>query len=95
LTSGALGARRWLTLEAIILSLVTMLHQVLVVIPARGLARNVVVGSEAGSSDNNGTSFSDCVYIGYRAGNMIGFNTGHRNTMIGASAGATAGTKRN
>ncbi len=59
--------------------------------PARGLTRNVVVGSEAGSSDNNGTSFSDCVYIGYRAGNMIGFNTGHRNTMIGASAGATAG----
>jgi len=58
--------------------------------PARGLARNVVVGSEAGCSDNNGTSFSDSVYIGYRAGNMIGFNTGHRNTMIGASAGATA-----
>ena len=58
--------------------------------PARGLARNVVLGSEAGSSDNNGTSFTDCVYIGYRAGSMIGFNTGHRNTMIGASAGATA-----
>jgi len=58
--------------------------------PARGLTRNVVVGSEAGASDGNGTSFSDCVYVGYRAGNMIGFNTGHRNTMIGASAGATA-----
>jgi len=58
--------------------------------PARGLTRNVVVGSEAGSSDNNGTSFSDCVYVGYRAGNMIGLNTGHRNTMVGASAGATA-----
>lgn len=58
--------------------------------PARGLTRNVVVGSEAGSSDNNGTSYSDCVYIGYRAGQMIGFNTGHRNTMVGASAGATA-----
>ena len=59
--------------------------------PARGLARNVVIGSEAGSSDNNGTSYADCVYVGYRAGWMIGFNTGLRNTMVGASAGATAG----
>jgi hypothetical protein len=58
--------------------------------PARGLARNVVIGTEAGSSDNNGTSYADCVYLGYRAGWMNGFNTGHRNTMVGASAGATA-----
>jgi hypothetical protein len=58
--------------------------------PARGLARNVVIGSEAGSSDNNGTSYTDCVYIGYRAGFQIGFNTGQRNTMIGASAGTLA-----
>ena len=58
--------------------------------PARGLARNVVIGTEAGSSDNNGTSYVDCVYVGYRAGWMIGFNTGQRNTIVGSSAGATA-----
>ena len=40
--------------------------------PARGLARNVVIGSEAGSSDNNGTSYVDSVFVGYRAG-TIGF----------------------
>ncbi len=58
--------------------------------PGRGLTRNVVIGSEAGASDNNGSSYSDCVFVGYRAGTLIGFNTSHRNTMIGASAGATA-----
>src|SRR5690606_17928090 len=58
--------------------------------PARGLARNVVIGSEAGSSDNNGTSYVDSVFVGYRAGWAIGFTSGQRNTMIGASAGATA-----
>ncbi|HMX00872.1 MAG TPA: hypothetical protein PKL56_16000 [Cyclobacteriaceae bacterium] len=58
--------------------------------PARSIARNVVIGSEAGSSDNNGSSYTDCVYVGYRAGYQINLNTGQRNTMIGASAGATA-----
>jgi hypothetical protein len=58
--------------------------------PGRGLTRNVVIGSEAGASDNNGSSYSDCVFVGYRAGTLIGFNTSHRNTMIGALAGATA-----
>ena len=58
--------------------------------PGRGLTRNVIVGSEAGASDNNGSSYSDCVFVGYRAGALIGFNTSHRNTMIGASAGAAA-----
>jgi len=57
--------------------------------PARGLARNVVIGSEAGSSDNNGTSYVDSVYVGYRAGWQIGYTAGQRNTMIGASAGTT------
>lgn len=57
--------------------------------PGRGLTRNVVIGSEAGASDSNGSSYSDCVFVGYRAGALIGFNTSHRNTMIGASAGAT------
>ncbi len=58
--------------------------------PGRGLARNVAIGSEAGTSDNNGSSYSDSVYVGYRAGYLIGFGSGHRNTMIGSSAGATA-----
>ncbi len=58
--------------------------------PGRGLTRNVVIGSEAGASDSNGSSYSDCVFVGYRAGTLIGFNTSHINTMIGASAGATA-----
>ncbi|MBK7652549.1 MAG: hypothetical protein IPJ20_19930 [Flammeovirgaceae bacterium] len=39
--------------------------------PARGLTRNVVIGSEAGASDNNGSSYSDCVFVGYRAGTLI------------------------
>lgn len=58
--------------------------------PSRALARNVVIGSESGSSDNNGASYVDCVFIGYRAGNLISSNVGQKNTMIGASAGAAA-----
>lgn len=58
--------------------------------PTRAISRNVVIGSEAGSSDNNGTNYSDCIYIGYKSGGSIGFNTGHRNTMVGASSGAAA-----
>ncbi len=58
--------------------------------PSRALARNVVIGSESGSSDNNGASYVDCVFVGYRAGYLISSNVGQRNTMIGASAGATA-----
>jgi hypothetical protein len=60
--------QRWLTPEVIILSLDIMLHQVLVANPARGLARNVVIGSEAGASDNNGTSYAPTAcLLGYRA----------------------------
>lgn len=58
--------------------------------PIRGLARNVVIGSEAATSDNNGTSYSDSVYIGYRAGLLVGVGAGSRNTMVGALAGAVA-----
>lgn len=58
--------------------------------PARSLARNVVIGSEAGASDNNGSNYTDSVYVGYRAGYQINLSAGHRNTMVGASAGATA-----
>ena len=58
--------------------------------PSRALARNVVIGSESGSSDNNGASYVDCVFVGYRAGYLIGSNVGQKNTMIGASAGAVA-----
>ncbi len=58
--------------------------------PTRTIERNVVIGSEAGSTDNNGTGYVDSVFIGYRAGWQIGVTTGQRNTMIGASAGAFA-----
>jgi hypothetical protein len=58
--------------------------------PSRAISRNVIVGSEAGSADVNGTSFSDSVYIGHRAGYRIGINSGQRNTMVGSLAGATA-----
>ncbi len=58
--------------------------------PARGLARNVIIGNEAGSSDNNGSNYVDSVYIGYRSGWLIGVTSGQRNTMIGSLAGATA-----
>ena len=56
--------------------------------PSRGLSRNVVIGTEAGSSDLGGSSYEDSVYIGYKAGAFIGKDTAHRNTMIGAKAGA-------
>ncbi len=58
--------------------------------PVRIIQRNIVIGSEAGSSDNNGSGYSDSVFVGYRAGYRIGLETSHRNTMIGASAGAGA-----
>lgn len=58
--------------------------------PTRAIARNVVLGAEAGSADVNGTSFADSVIIGYHAGYRIALNAGHRNTFIGASAGSVA-----
>lgn len=58
--------------------------------PTRAIARNVVLGSEAGSADVIGTGFTDSVFIGYHAGYRIALNSAHRNTIIGASAGSVA-----
>lgn len=58
--------------------------------PSRAIARNVVVGSEAGSSDTVGANFTDSIYIGYHAGYLISYNAGNRNTMIGSNAGGGA-----
>ena len=54
------------------------------------LTRNVVIGSEQVHPITMVQALVDCVYVGYRAGMDDWFNTGLRNTMIGASAGATS-----
>jgi hypothetical protein len=63
--------------------------------PTRTIQRNVVIGTEAGSTDNNGSSYLDSVFIGYRAGGTIGIASGQRCTMIGANTGNAAAQSGN